>query len=160
MDGKVGLLPLAETHIDPKDQKNLQRNNKNIFRKTINTGSRMGFLVLGIIIGLIIYHFFINDEYNPDSSERVTFNADEWNDGVSVFVTKDGDSVEFRCITTTSPFCVFGNDLLYTLYDVNMNIIYGDELPSDGQSHTINLPEEPVRVSISGAGSEIMFRTF
>ena len=165
MNGKVGLLPLAETHLDPKDQKNLQRNNEKVFRKTMNTGSPMVFLVLGIIIGITIYHFFINDEYNPDSYERVIFDADEWNDGVIIAVTKNdeffgGDSVRFNCITTTSDFCIFGNDLLYTLYDVNMNIIFGDELPSDATSHTITLNEEPVRVSISGAGSEIMFRTF
>ena len=91
----------------------------------------------------------------------VSFDADKWTDGIKIHAEKNGNKVTFGCVTTNSPSCDFGGNVYYMLYDVNMNIIYGDEFPSTSEGHTVNLPEEPVRVSISGPGSaEIMFRTF
>jgi len=91
----------------------------------------------------------------------VFFDADEWADGVQIRVEKEGTQVVFNCVTSTSPKCNFGGNVFYILYDTDMNIIYGDEFPSDSESHIVNLPEEPVRVSIAGGnGAEIMFRTF
>ena len=70
---------------------------------------------------------------------------------------KDGNEVTFYTVGDYT----FGYNIFFTLYDGNRNIIWSGELgPSDARSMTVELPQEPVRVSLIGADAGLMYRTF
>ena len=110
--------------------------------------------IVATFFGGALEHYVLSD-YNPPGESEVSFNPRQW--GSTVVAHKDGNEVTFYTVGDYT----FGYNIFFALYDGDLNIIWSGELgPSDAWSMTVELPQEPVRVSLQGDGASIMYRTF
>ncbi len=111
--------------------------------------------IVATFFGGALEHYVLSD-YNPPGESTVVFNPRQWDSAIAA--QKDGNKVIFYPVEADFNF---GNNIWFTLYDGDLNIIWSGELgPEDARSMTVELPQEPVRVSMTGASAGLMYRTF